>query len=254
MNLSTLKRRVTRGGLPGDRLSASCGKTGGAGGKRPPPGQHGVAGRFIAEAREKRRSGAGVLSADDYWMLESLSLSGGMSLPRLRWARKGEQDLSTAAHLAVAFDTFESRVVVEGKSQTPKSRPFYAFGLLSFFEREYSSFPSPLWRSAILSSSEGEKHPSDRAHTERLVRLQHAIQRSVARSIGAEGGLPKLRTEISPDKAQTLRELHRLCDWVITLDRNAGIEYFDSPRDNKDIYDAYVIDFVPERQDLGCPH
>jgi DNA polymerase III delta prime subunit len=61
-----------------------------------------------------------------------------------------------------------------------------------------------------------------------------------------------LSTEISPDKAQTLRELHRLCDWVITLDRNAGIEYFDSPRDNKEIYDAYVIDCVPEREDLGC--
>ena len=84
------------------------------------------------------------------------------------------------------------------------------------------------------------------------MRLQQAIQRSVARSIGAEGDLPILRTEISPEKAQSLRELHRLCDWVITLDRNAGIEYFDSPRDNKDIYDAYVIDCVPEREDLGC--
>ena len=61
-----------------------------------------------------------------------------------------------------------------------------------------------------------------------------------------------MRTEISPEKAQSLRELHRLCDWVITLDRNAGIEYFDSPRDNKEIYDAYVIDCVPEREDLGC--
>ena len=44
-------------------------------------------------------------------MLESLSLPGGVNLPRLRWARKDEQDPSTAAHLAVAFDTFESRVV-----------------------------------------------------------------------------------------------------------------------------------------------
>jgi hypothetical protein len=61
-----------------------------------------------------------------------------------------------------------------------------------------------------------------------------------------------LKTEISPDKAHSLRELHRLCDWVITLDRNAGIEYFDSPRENKEIYDAYVIDCVPEREDLGC--
>ena len=36
------------------------------------------------------------------------------------------------------------------------------------------------------------------------------------------------------------------------LDRNAGIEYFDSPRDNEAIYDTYVIDCVPEREDLGC--
>ena len=218
----------------------------------PSPEQCGVAGRFIAETREKRRSGAGVLSPDDDWMLESLSLPGGVNLPRLRWARKREQDPKTAAHLAVAFDTFESHVVAEGQKQTPKSRPLYAYGLLSFFEREYASMPSPLWRSAIPYSNEGEKHPSDRTHTERLIRLQQAIQRSVARSIGVEGDMPTLRTEISPDKAQSLRELHRLCDWVITLDRNAGVEYFDSPRDNKDIYDAYVIDCVPERQDLGC--
>jgi DNA polymerase III delta prime subunit len=218
----------------------------------PSEGQRGVAGQFIAEAREKRRSGAGVLSSDDHWMLESLSLPGGVNLPKLRWARKSEQDPKTAAHLAVAFDTFESRVVPEAKRQTSRSRPLYAFGLLSYFEREYSSTPSPLWRSAVLSSSDGEKHPSDRTHTERLVRLQQAVQRSVGRSIGTEGNSPTLRTEISADKGQSLRELHRLCDWVITLDRNAGVEYFDSPKDNRDIYDAYVIDCVPERQDLGC--
>ena len=37
-----------------------------------------------------------------------------------------------------------------------------------------------------------------------------------------------------------------------SLDRNAGIEYFDSPRDDRKTYDAYVIDCVPEREDLGC--
>jgi len=213
--------------------------------------QRGVAGRFISEVREKRRTGAGILSPEDYWMLESLSLPGGVNLPRLCWARKDEQDPSTAAHLAVAFDTFESHVVSDTKKQW-QSRPFYAFGLLSFFDRQYSATPSPLWRSAILSSTDGEKHPSDRTHSERLTRLQQAIQKSVARSIGAEDNLPILRTDISPDKAQTLRELHRLCDWVITLDKNAGIEYFDSPRDDKDIYDAYIIDCAPEREDLGC--
>jgi DNA phosphorothioation-dependent restriction protein DptH len=217
----------------------------------PSKGQRAIAGRFIAEAREKRRSGAGVLAPDDQWMLESLSLPGGVSLPRLRWARKSDQDPQTAAHLAVAFDTFDSRVVPQAEQQALTSRPLYAFGMISFFDRAYSSKPFPLWCSTVPTSSDGEKHPSDRAHTDRLMRLQHVLQRSVSRSIG-EGDFPALRTEVSPDKAQNLRQLHRLCDWVITLDRNAGIEYFDSPRDNKETYDAYVIDCVPERQDLGC--
>jgi len=217
----------------------------------PSEGQRAIAGRFIAEAREKRRTGAGVLAPEDQWMLESFGLPGGVSLPRLRWARKNDQDPQTAAHLAVAFDTFESRVVSHTPGESPIIRPLYAFGMLSFFDRTYSSSPSPQWSSVVPDSNEGEKHPSDRAHSDRLVRLQLAMHRLVTSNIDGSG-VPALRTEVSPDKAQNLRQLHRLCDWVITLDRNAGIEYFDSPQDNRDIYDAYVIDCVPERQDLGC--
>lgn len=215
--------------------------------------QRGVAGRFIAEAREKRRSGAGVVLDDDKWMLESSYLTSGMTLPRLRWARKREVNPKTAAHLAVAFDTFESRVITEVLEDKDRYRPFYVYGLMSFFERSYASLPTPLWRSMVVDAVEGEKHPADRTHTERLLRIQQAIQTCVVRGLGTlNGGLPVLRTEISPEKAFSLRELHRLCDWVITLDRNAGIEYFDSPCDNRDVYDAYVIDCVPEREDLGC--
>src|ERR1035437_2243396 len=45
----------------------------------PSEGQRGIAGRFMAEAREKRRSGGGGLSDDDQSMLESLSLPGGVN-------------------------------------------------------------------------------------------------------------------------------------------------------------------------------
>ena len=212
--------------------------------------QRGVAGRFISEAREKRRSGAGVLAPEDRWMLESLSLPGGTHLPRLRWARKDHQDPKSAAHLAIAFDTFESRVVPTDAEIS--RRPFYAFGLLSFFDRTYQSLPAPKWMSSVRTPDSGEKHPSDRSHTDRLLRIQKAVARAVVRQLNGGDQRPVLRTEISPEKAYSLRELHRLCDWVITLDRNAGLEYFDSPRDNREIYDAYVIDAVPEREDLGC--
>ena len=241
----------------------------------PSPEQRAIAGRFISEAREKRRSGAGVLATDDRWMLESISLPGGVALPRLRWARKEAGDPKTAAHLAVAFDTFESRVEVD--TGVAPSVPFRAFGLLSFFERDFTAAPTPSWRSVVPRSGGGEKHPSERGHTERLDRLSRTIVDAVARHVAegdgeptqrtgwrwpwvasntttsdADHGAPVLRTMILPEKADGIRELHRLCDWVVTLDRNAGIEYFDSPRDNREIYDAYVIDCVPEREDLGC--
>ena len=214
--------------------------------------QRGVAGRFISEVHEKRRSGAGVLAAEDRWMLESLSLPAGVNMPRLRWARKERQDPNTAAHLAIAFDTFESSVVLDKAELERFSAPYHAFGLSSFYERHFSSLPSPVWTSSVPSALEGEKHPSRRAHTEVLARLQDAIQGTVARHLGVGPGTPVLKTEISREKADSLTELHRLCDWVVTLDRNAGIEYFDSPLNNQAIYDAYVIDCVPEREDLGC--
>ena len=61
-----------------------------------------------------------------------------------------------------------------------------------------------------------------------------------------------MKTEISPEKAAIFQKLHRQCDWVVTMDRHVGIEYFDSPLDNRKVYDSYVIDCVPERDDLGC--
>ena len=212
--------------------------------------QRGVTGRFIADAREKRRSGAGVLAETDRWMLESVSLPGGVNQPRLRWARRERAEPETAAHMAVAFDTFDSRVcaspVVSGLS-----RPFHAFGLLSFYERHYRGQPEPRWTSVACPVEQRERHPSSRSHSQTLTRLQRALQQATVRHLGA-AGLPALRTEIAADKEESLRNLHRLCDWVITLDRNAGIEYFDSPRTHPAIYDAYVIDCAPERDDLGC--
>ena len=216
--------------------------------------QRRIAGRYIAAARERRRSGAGVVSADDNWMLESLSLPGGVTMPRLRWAKKDQPEPDTAAHLAVAFDTFESNVRADDRSKRSEG-PIHAFGLLSFYEREFISKPTPTWRSSIPAATEGERHPSERGHTERLERLQRAIRASVAKHVsgnGAHTNGPTLHTGVSPEKEDNLKKLHALCDWVVTLDRNAGIEYFDSPRDNQAIYDAYVIDCVPEREDLGC--
>lgn len=211
-----------------------------------------LSGRFITEAREKRRTRAAGLAEEDRWMLGSLNLPGGVTPPRLRWARKEEEIPRTGAHLAAAFDTFDSTVEVAPGEGQSRNRPFHAYGLSSFYERRYRSAPAPTWTSRPAVGATGEKHPGRRAHTEALVRVQNAIESAVARHLGEPEGSPVLQTRITPEKSESLEKLHGLADWVVTLDRNAGIEYFDSPREHRNIYDAYVIDCVPEREDLGC--
>ncbi len=41
-----------------------------------------------------------------------------------------------------------------------------------------------------------------------------------------------------------LKQIHDVSDWVLTVDRNLGIEYFDSPRTVRD--GGYLLDFAPE--------
>ena len=190
----------------------------------PSPEQRTIAGRFIAEAREKRRSGAGVLATNDQWMLESISLPGGVALPRLRWARKETGDPKTAAHLAVAFDTFESRVEIDA-SAAPTA-PFRVFGLLSFFERDFVVAPTPSWRSVVPQSGGGERHPSERGHTDRLDRLGQRIQ--------GRGGPARRRGRRRADPGRGMAlALGRLQDDRRRGARGAGASHHDPAREGR---------------------
>ena len=217
----------------------------------PSADHHEVSGRFILEAREKRRSGAGVHTQEDKWMLESMSLSGNVIKPRLRWARKETEMPNSTAHLAVAFDTLESKVIAKEEELEHSTQPFHTFGLQTFYDRQYFESRSPEWTGQIPVWKEGVKHPSNRTHTEILVQLHERLQSCVAGFLNVPNGKPMLSTKISANKAEALEILHQLSDWVITLDRNAGLEYFDSPKANHSRFDAYVIDCVPERTDLS---
>ena len=123
-------------------------------------------------------------------MLESVNWPGEVRLPRLRWARKDAEQPDRSAHLAIAFDTLDARVVAEDAD--PPARPFHAYGLLNASETVYAHLPSPTWRSSVPRAKEGEKHPSDRTHTDRLARLQETIHSAVARNIRRRRQTPDL--------------------------------------------------------------
>lgn len=214
-------------------------------------GRKSMVGRFLAATAERRRSGAGAVPEEDRWLLDSVTRPGGVSLPRLAWARRASETPATPAHLALAFDIFTTRLECVPKANVPDAA-LEVHGLALTPERRFEATPVPRWVSSTSTAPEGEKHPVGRGFSDRLTKAHSALLRCVAKCMGAgENDWPVLVTEVSADQGEMLARLHRLCDWVVTVDRHAGVEYFDSPRDLARLYEAYLIDCVPERDDLG---
>ena len=211
-----------------------------------------ITGNYLTAIAERRRCGAGGIEAADRWMLESLPRPGGTVVPRLRWARRDASTPLQPAHLSVAFDTLAVKVTCIPAASAQATVPLHGYGLTAVIERRFAFTPTPRWESFLSPDYEGEKHPASRQLTDRLLRLHQAVLSSVARNLdyGADYW-PVVRTEMSAEGQEKLTKLHNLSDCVVTIDRNAGVEFFDSPQQSRAIYDAYLIDCVPERDDLG---
>lgn len=212
--------------------------------------QLGTAGAHLVKINQRRRAGVASVPPEDAWSLESMDRGGGRTVPRLRWARRDPGTLSQPAHLAIAFDSFSSEVALEVRAAAPSA--LLAYGLVANLQRTFEMEDTqPRWRLFVPLEQDGQKL-SNRVVTERLQKMQGAIAVAVARALGGDESQPVIRTCPTGDDVELMETLHRLCDWVVTVDRNAGVEYFDSPRDVPAAYDAYLIDAVPERDDLGC--
>jgi DNA phosphorothioation-dependent restriction protein DptH len=211
----------------------------------------GITGKFFSSIAERKRTGSGYLQQDS-WILDNYNRSGKITLPRLSWAKRDYADPQTSAHLSIAFDTFDSRVIPLPIAQLEGSSPLEVYGLSASLVRNFSFSPQPVWKTYLSLNVEGEKHPASRAFTERIIKVHAAIMKSTSRNLSESADVwPLLRTEIPAEKEDSIRILHKLSDWVVTIDRNAGVEYFDSPKEKSAVYDAYIIDCVPEREDLG---
>ena len=211
-----------------------------------------VTGSFLVDLVERHRTGAAGIAAEDRWMLQSQTHPSGLTFPRLRWARKDDKLPTSAAHLAVAFDSFQTEVAFVQEDEVKAIIPLHVYGLIANPQRSFQFAPETCWRTWMPVNSEGIKHPAKNVLTDRLNKLNRVIFKTVVRQAGRPASdWPVLQTRLSPDQQDDLRTIHHRADWVVTVDRNAGVEFFDSPKEEQAIYDAYVIDCVPERNDLG---
>lgn len=210
-------------------------------------------GGFLSDVGRRRRSGGGVLDADDRWMTETAVRPGEIIVPRLRWARRDEGSELRPAHISLAFDIFDAKLEARKPNElSSEARPLHVFGLCKVMERRVELMGDPEWAIFAPSRVEGERSPDNRAGTDRLLRLDAALARATARFLGGgPGDWPTITTRLSPSGQAWIDRLHDHSDWVVTIDRNACFEYFDAPRRLPQVYDRFVLDAVPERTDLG---
>lgn len=58
--------------------------------------------------------------------------------------------------------------------------------------------------------------------------------------------VPTIQLELSETDKHLITAIHENSDWVFTIDRNFGIEYFDNPVNSDSILKSYLIDYTPE--------
>jgi len=171
--------------------------------------------------------------------------------PKLRLAIRaikefrGDPELH-AAHLSFLFDLFPAEEIRAVDVQDSDDSSF-VHGLVQPFEVDYlEDEQSITWLRRPLH---GAAQPLEGA--EALSDLMGGVSRAVsvavatvARSQYLPHARPVVALSLSADERAMLHQVHEVSDWVLTIDRNLGIEFFDHRRHAT--RPDYLIDHSPD--------
>ena len=149
------------------------------------------------------------------------------------------------SHLSFLFDVFPPEEVAAGRPlRTERTIPLH--GLVQGFTIRYHDDDGGSWwerqpRHGVPAIIEGADETT--MLLGELPALISAATATVARSMPDFTSRPIIRLELGPDERALISEVHDASDWVFTVDRNMGIEFFDhgGRRDRPD----YLIDYTP---------
>ena len=171
--------------------------------------------------------------------------------PKLRLAIRSIQEFRDdpelqTAHLSFLFDLFpaeEIRAVDVGESDDSS----FVHGLVQPFDVEYlEDEQSITWlrrpQHGVAQPIEGAEELSDLLGS--MSRLVSVAVASIARSQYLPNARPVIALSLSADERAMLHQVHEVSDWVMTIDRNLGIEFFDHRR--HPTRPDYLIDHSPD--------
>ncbi len=171
--------------------------------------------------------------------------------PKLRLAIRAIKEFrddpeAHAAHLSFLFDLFPAEEIRAVDVQESDDSSF-VHGLVQPFEVDYlEDEQSITWLRRPLH---GLAQPLEGA--EALSDLMGGVSRAVsvavatvARSQYLPHARPVVALSLSADERAMLHQVHEVSDWVLTIDRNLGIEFFDHRRHAT--RPDYLIDHSPD--------
>ena len=149
------------------------------------------------------------------------------------------------SHLSILFDVFPPEEMAAGRPLRAETTiPLH--GLVQEFTTRFHDDASGTWwrrqpRHGTPAAIEGAEEAS--ILLGELPALISSGTAAVARSSPDSAARPIIRLELAPAERALINEVHDASDWVLTIDRNMGIEFFDhgGRRDRPD----YLIDYTP---------
>ena len=151
------------------------------------------------------------------------------------------------AHVSFLFDVFPPEQVAAGRPLRPEGAvPLH--GLVQAFTIRYDDDDDDSgarWQRQPRHGSPTAIEGADETSMllgELPARISAATA-TVARSMADFSARPIIRLVLGPDRRALVSEVHDASDWVFTIDRNMGIEFFDhgGRRDRPD----YLLDYTP---------
>jgi len=149
------------------------------------------------------------------------------------------------AHISILFDSFGVKVD-NGRLPQP-GRSSFLYGLiqesLTRFEGGDGQY---VWKRQLSPSacSELTSNPGGASLISQLLVEIGVLQASLAATTFSPEASLALQLNLQPDDKELLHQIHVSSDWVLTIDRNLGLEYFDGPDTGQ--RPVYLLDFTPE--------
>lgn len=158
------------------------------------------------------------------------------------------------ANVTVIIDQFVTKSISRPVGNVPGS--YFLHSLLAEYRSEFNVMEDAVtWSRKVVPSPTAEINDGDESAA-----LIHNIGKNIlglscsyyewGKSIEY---VPTIQLELNKQDRHILNEIHKRSDWVFTIDRNFGIEYFDNPEDSNPNLKSYLIDYTPEFMD-GVGH